>query len=393
MMSVHPFPARMASALAFERLKELPANSTVLDPMAGSGTVLRNAVALGHTAIGYDLDPLAVLMSRVSVVPVSEVALQRRLVKLEKTVRLLGSSKPRLPWIDDDAETSKFIAYWFGVRQRDDLRRLAFALVVDAGARSTASLDVLRLAFSRIVVTKDRGASLARDVSHSRPHRVIDVSTFDVPNAYARSVGQLRATLASVEIHGSATVSLGDARSLNAVRSASVDAVVTSPPYLNAIDYLRGHKLSLVWLGHRISELRGVRAHSIGAERAASPLQASMFHDLVQVMVNPTSLSSRHAAMVARYAEDLYRVSSEVCRVLRPGGAATFVVGNSHLRTAFVKNSRGVMTACEMVGLRLTNKAERRIPERHRYLPTPSRSDAPLSRRMKTESVLTFVKE
>jgi len=57
--SVHPFPARMAPELAFESLRHLKAGSIVLDPMSGSGTVLRQASDMGHSAIGFDMDPLA----------------------------------------------------------------------------------------------------------------------------------------------------------------------------------------------------------------------------------------------------------------------------------------------------------------------------------------------
>ena len=61
--SVHPFPARMASEIAASTLQELPKGSLILDPMSGSGTVLRQSLLLGHRAIGFDLDPLAVLIS------------------------------------------------------------------------------------------------------------------------------------------------------------------------------------------------------------------------------------------------------------------------------------------------------------------------------------------
>src|ERR1019366_6441662 len=46
-------------------LEGLPRGSRVLDPMCDSGVVLRLSVQLGHKAQGYDVDPLAVLMSRV----------------------------------------------------------------------------------------------------------------------------------------------------------------------------------------------------------------------------------------------------------------------------------------------------------------------------------------
>jgi hypothetical protein len=35
-----------------------------------------------------------------------------------------------------------------------------------------------------------------------------------------------------------------------------VDLIFTSPPHLNAIDYLRCSKFSLVWMGHSIAALR-----------------------------------------------------------------------------------------------------------------------------------------
>src|SRR5436309_2882500 len=66
---IHPFPARMAPEIALQESARLAAGSLVLDPMAGSGTVLRTASEWGHRAYGYDMDPLAVLMARVWTTP------------------------------------------------------------------------------------------------------------------------------------------------------------------------------------------------------------------------------------------------------------------------------------------------------------------------------------
>jgi SAM-dependent methyltransferase len=73
--SLHPFPARMAPEIALQALASLPRDSTVLDPMCGSGTVLREALRHGHRAIGFDLDPLAVLMSRAPARPINTAQL------------------------------------------------------------------------------------------------------------------------------------------------------------------------------------------------------------------------------------------------------------------------------------------------------------------------------
>src|SRR6185437_7173066 len=62
---IHPFPARMAPGIALDALGESETPLKVLDPMAGSGTVLAVARANGHRAFGVDLDPLAVLLAGV----------------------------------------------------------------------------------------------------------------------------------------------------------------------------------------------------------------------------------------------------------------------------------------------------------------------------------------
>src|SRR5690242_13921422 len=61
---IHPFPARMAPELVWDELPNHSPRLRVLDPMAGSGTTLVTAKLRGHEAIGFDRDPLAVLIAR-----------------------------------------------------------------------------------------------------------------------------------------------------------------------------------------------------------------------------------------------------------------------------------------------------------------------------------------
>jgi hypothetical protein len=311
-------------------------------------------------------------------------------------VRVYGDSSRPLPWIDEDEETKQFVEYWFAEQQRSDLRRLPYALFQLSQSRLRAetrkAIEVLRLALSRFIITKDSGASLARDVSHSRPHKVAEASSFEVIPAFERSAYEIRRRFAGVPPVGNVDVRLGDARWLKSIGNDEVDVVLTSPPYLNAIDYMRGHRLSLVWLGYRLADLRCIRSNSIGAERGPDlPLSAHLFEDIQEAMGSIAELPGRHASMVARYAEDVYRLTSEVARVLKPAGRAIFVVGNSCLKGVFIRNSDGLIKAAEMVGLRLLHQVERELPIRKRYLPMPVNANKPLGKRMKTETILTFV--
>lgn len=278
----------MAPDLALAGLKELKSQGVVLDPMAGSGTVVRQASALGHRAIGFDMDPLAVLMTRVWTTPVNDIAVARLTTKVSSKVKSLPDSIS-LPWIDEDEETKRFTEYWFAEPQRSGLRRLAYVLShldrLRLHAEKRAAAAVLRLALSRIIITKNLGASLARDVSHSRPHKVAETSNFEVAPAFERSVLEIRRLLASAPPIGSVEMRLGDARWLKSIENNEVDVVLTSPPYLNAIDYMRGHRLSLVWLGHQLSELKRIRSNSIGSERGPDlPQTVYLFRSIQEAM-------------------------------------------------------------------------------------------------------------
>lgn len=383
----------MAPELAIRALRHLPKNSRVLDPMVGSGTVLRHAAALGHIAIGRDLDPLAVLMTRVWNTSFDPNKLQLRFRLLRKRANELPATVD-IPWIDEDEETRAFVNYWFAERQQESLRKIAFVLADLARSKRTrdAELDILRLALSRIIVTKDQRASLARDTSHSRPHRVTLESDYDVWTGFEQSVRRIQSLLEQFPPQGCVEISTGDARDLDLANS-SVDLVLTSPPYLNAIDYMRGHRMSLVWLGHSLSGLRTIRSTSIGAERRPDVNSTtSLFDEIRYDMCANANLTIKHAAMIARYAEDAYHMMSEVSRVLRSKGRAVLVVGNSCLKGSFIKNSAGIARAAKMVGLKLVHDVERNLPDQNRYLPIPSQSHMPLGGRMRTESILTFVR-
>lgn len=392
MKSIHPFPARMAPDLALERVQKLIRGSVILDPMAGSGTVLRQAAKSGCKAIGFDMDPLAVLMSRVATTPCEIEHLDSFAENAIAKATSLDGRKVHLGWIDDDPETRKFVRYWFAPQQRLALRKLSKVLLEDTAFKERqAECDALLLAMSRIIVTKEQRASLARDTSRSRPHKVTDENDFDVFSEFIRSTKRLKAILSDEPPKGSVTVNIGDARSMIGVSNESVDAVITSPPYLNAIDYLRGHKMSLVWMGYTASELREIRSNSVGAERCPDAQEEIEIYDaIVKKIADVRVLSRRHQGMILRYAQDLHKLMKEIARVLRQEGQATFVVGNSCLRGVFIQNSAGVGKAAELNGFQLIEESERTLPASSRSLPMLEDVANSLSKRMRTESVMVF---
>lgn len=385
---VHPFPARMAPELALAALRDLPADATVVDPMCGSGTVLRYAGELGHKSVGADVDPLAVLMAKVWTRPVDPEKVRQLMHRVLDEAAPGGRSAAVLPWIDDDVETADFVRYWFGEEQQQSLRPLALALhtLVEVEA------DILRLALSRIIVTKERGASLARDVSHSRPHKVRESSDYDVVSGFRLAVEQILRALEATPPSGNAQVLNEDARRLASVVDDTADCVVTSPPYLNAIDYIRGHRLALVWLGHRMLPLRQIRSGSVGTERALEDKSfEARARPVLEALPWTSTMPRRYLRIFERYVVDLRALSDEIGRIAKPRAPIVLVLGNSTLKGTFIETSEAVKLACALSGMTLVSEKTREIPPNRRYLPPPKDADkAKLSQRMRTEVVLQF---
>jgi hypothetical protein len=90
---------------------------------------------------------------------------------------------------------------------------------------------------------------------------------------------------------------------------------------------------------------------------------------------------------------DLLAMIGELWRMLKSGGKAVLVVGNSCLQGVFVHNAGAARVAAEYVGFRLLGTSERELPPARRYLPPPAGSlKSQLEKRMRTETVLTFAR-
>ena len=123
-------------------------------------------------------------------------------------------------------------------------------------------------------------------------------------------------------------VSEGDARDL-ALDDGSIDLVLTSPPYLNAIDYLRCSKFSLVWMGHTVDELRRLRSVSIGTEVGKDARDDREVQWILSELKLRPKLAAKQEAVLAHYIDDIRRAVTEVGRVLAVGGRAVYVVGEN----------------------------------------------------------------
>ena len=329
------------------------------------------------------MDPLAALISRCIVNPVtSEAIMSAGDFVLDQAVSSRRLRHPSWP----DEETERFVAYWFDAAVVRDLATLASII------RSVHVNEDLRsflwCAFSRMIIVKSNGVSQAMDLSHSRPHRVPSMRSVCPFTRFEREfqivAERLAAFLQAIPSLPQGLALRSDARMLP-LQSDSVDCVITSPPYLNAIDYIRMSKFTLIWLGHSIQDLRAIRSDLVGSEAGMSiELCADVpwrrFGKLDQ-------LEKRYQRMIARYVYDVLQIAKEIFRVLKERGSYTVVIGNSAIRGVFVDNAEILKWAMSQAGLSTDSEERREIPDSRRYLPPPSTQLGRTSR-MREEVVL-----
>lgn len=385
----------MAPGIALEALAGEDRCLRVLDPMAGSGTVLAVARSRGHRAVGVDIDPLAILISKVwtTTIDVEQVHDEARCV-LEQARSAFSFLPVRDAYPRDaDEETKMFIRYWFDDYARRQLASLAAAI---RRVQHAPTRDALWCAFSRLVITKQAGASLAMDLSHSRPHRAFDRAPAKPFRKFLSAVDRVIENCLDTRTRARGPVTRmyeGDARDLP-LEDASIDLVLTSPPYLNAIDYLRCSKFSLVWMGHSIATLRHLRSTSVGTEVGKDARDDGEAQRILSELKLRPKLEPRQEAVLARYIDDMRSAVGEVARVLADGGRAMYVVGENTVRGTFIRNSVLVEAVANIAGLHRTSRCSRKLPANRRYLPPPSRQcdAAALATRIRREVILTFEK-
>jgi DNA modification methylase len=220
---------------------------TVLDPFVGSGTTAVETMILGVNFIGIDISPLCVLISKVKT-----AAWQ----KAHEIADLVASGER--PEVGDDPMIQDFFALADMVTESD-------------------------------VAVRKRD----RDISYKK--NIAKMSRSAVDMAVVKEKFRMN--------FGSVSLMEADCRRMKAagIQDSSVDAILTSPPYSIALDYVKNDAHALRAMGH---DLGVIREEFIGVR-------------------------GKPKARMALYNQDMRIVFEEMARVLKPGGRAAVVIGDA----------------------------------------------------------------
>ena len=320
----------------------------VLDPFAGVGTSLVQAMLHGYDTVGFEINPYAALAAQVKLR--ADLLDERRLDELIRTVEQIpqnwdGQTPPeqyrpagfrsRIPFFSARVEPQILglleLLNSIPDKLLADLARIAFGAVMvkvsnytyepSLGSRPGAGKPLLEDAHVSAIF-----AAKLREIHKD----VIWLKSELSENGYASTRREICCTN---------FLTLQDQ-----LPSGSVDLMITSPPYMNNYHYVRNTRPQLFWLSfvENSSDLRQLERDNFGKfwqtvrDVQTIPLQCD-HAELARLVatIRETRVESGAyggpgwANYVASYFNDCDRFMRILLHVLRHGGAGVVVIGNS----------------------------------------------------------------
>jgi len=333
--AIHRYSGKFIPQIARQVIELLTKpGDIVLDPYCGSGTTLLECTLTGRRSIGIDLNPLAVLISKVKTTTITEKELNELLQELENKLNplIVRSSGPTLfttpkqSWeeINEQVqENPKWKDEWF---RKWFQEHILFELIAIQNEISQIQDQDLRnftnSVFSDILRKNSNANGSYPNVMYDKNKKRKDTSILDFFDRY-RKVSDAVKKLDEKIYENLPTVLCGDACSIP-INDDSIDAVIRHPPYIGSIPYAEYGSLSLKWLGHSPKQLDAVLT---GGKRQTKDV-------------------------VTRFEIGFQRMIEESWRVMKPKATLFMLLGNPTVKGNRINLSEMAQNICKSTGFK-----------------------------------------
>ena len=313
-------------------------NINVLDPFCGTGTTALCAAYHGQTAITTEINPLLVWFSRTKTDSFSQqsIADVRKAVHvILEDVRYQRMPKAPVPRMHN-------IRRWWNPICLDFLCSLKGAIDIRF-PKGTKQHSLFSVAFCRTLIYLSNAAFNHQSMSFKS-----DVQTafdFDVEphDLFHRDVNFV---LEGAEQNptGKTKVVEADSRQLLKKDTGLVDCVITSPPYVNRMSYIRELRPYMYWLGYlmngrdagemdwkAIGGTWGIATSRLNEWSVPSDsFQSKLLRNAVEQIGDPRHKNgSILANYVLKYFDDMWKHFQSLIDILSTGAKLHYIVGNS----------------------------------------------------------------
>ena len=377
----HLYPARMHPEIAKRLIaKYAPEKKhVVFDPFMGSGGVLVESMLHGNYSIRIDLNPFAVLLSKVKTTSVDPKKLQRAYKRIISKSKSDYSSKVR--YHTKPQSKSLNLSFWYKrnvIRKLEILKHHVFR-ISDKDTR-----DFFKVCFS----LTSRKASNQRN-SIYKIYRVSDETlakfkpdVFEIfDNTCTKNIIKMADFVSAVKPNVKAFPILGDTRNAKAEFSSipkkildggKIHLVVTSPPYGDhgtTVAYGQFSKHPGLWLDLPQESLFEVDSLGLGGrKKKIEDLDSKLLYSILRQVkkkdkaVAKTTVMPHRALDVFAYYADLDNCLQQISTVLKPNSShCCFVVGNRTVRRITIPTDKIIVQLAKKYGFRHKETLHRTI--------------------------------
>jgi len=362
----HRYPAKFIPQIVRKLINDYTSpKDLVCDPFGGCGTTLVEAKILGRKSIGFDINPIAKLITYTKTTPIKTKSLRNYRIKFLNNY----NNAPPVSF-----EHHPKINYWFDERTLKELDRIYFAI------KKIKNHNVKRFflcAFSHNLkncsrwLMKSIKPTLDKDKIIPNPKESFLHHLDIMINKNAQFYGGL---IQSGNINIPAKMYRRDSTKKLPIQSNSVDLIITSPPYVTSYEYADLHQLSLLWFGddpkhfkkwHKFSnEFTNFRKNFIGTsykKEKSGNFNSVIAEETVQKL---SRIKKSLAIDVANYFLDMKKVFQEIRRILKPGSKACIIIGNTNLRGIEILNAQVAAEQMHSLGFRKVDFIKREVPNK-----------------------------
>lgn len=338
----HRYPAKFIPQIVSRLISDLTSEGDfVLDPFGGCGTTLVEAKTLGRKSVGFDINPVAKLITETKITPLSPKILESNLEGFIVELEQLTSEGAEI-------QHSERTNYWFepSVQARLDHIYAAINKISDHRVRR-----FYLCAFSHIL--KNCSKWLMKSIKPQiDPNKISpDVTTTflsHIKHMMSKNKEFYELLKTSDNLNVPAKMRLRDSTKKFPLPDNSVDLIITSPPYVTSYEYADLHQLILLWLGddplrysrwHKYTrQYQSFREKFVGTklgEHKSNQFLGIFAHNIINQLPN----NRKYAKSVAKYFSDMQKAIIEIHRVLKPGKRACIIIGNTTLAGVEVRNA------------------------------------------------------
>lgn len=349
-------------------LKYTKKGDLVLDPFAGSGTTLVEAVINGRKGLAVDFDKLSQLLCKSKT-----MILTRKQINKVRDMQSHLFDKGDLNGFSPDLHNTH---HWFPEENINDLLTLKSNIEhVYKETKDEQIYNFLLVCFASII----KKCSFADDVS---PKPYVSTRIKKIPLSVKKTFNKtINTYLDFIEQYSDkkaeeCIILAEDARDIHAPKyNGKVDLAITSPPYINAFDYVRSLRLENAWLGfYGDTNIINIKRKQVGSEYISSKIytqkiQKTSINKLDTIIDSIRKKDKKRAYIVWKFFNDMGKNFSEVNRLLKKGGHYIIVIGNSKIRGINIPTHELFIEIAEKKGYKVMNVFSYVI--RNRYIRIP----------------------